>query len=557
MIFEFFKKIFWNADEGNRKRKPDDFSASNRENYSPSKRHCSESLMLAQKKIIDETDRSHQSYCNHGSKNKMPVLKPSVLENQINSYGNRNNSECQRPLRNFNGQGSSSNHKISQNDHIFWPKQKSFNQSTLFETHKLNTRKQYEELLLNYTLSKDSGSTSRLSESRMSTEKLYPDKVQNLSKSDVTSIYKSIKKMDDVQDSQQQMHKSNNLSFSLQKMFNRCGINSEKDNLDKTIPSCSTKEPPAPVMEINTMRESLSSKAVTKPDFVAEIMKKYNARIEERNREAEKLKKMTSALSRQNQMIREAVLENQLSRSMKLYEEILDEKLFLQVEPELPKLTSDMMERIKAALSSGPGHEILVQDFGLRITRKDMQTLSGLNWLNDEIINFYMNLLIKRGSLDNFPNVYAMNTFFYPKLLSGGHSSLKRWTRKVDLFSKDFIIVPVHLGIHWCMSVIDLKNKSIRYFDSMGSPNHKCLQVLKQYLQDEHLDKKKTSFDFSNWSFESVKDIPQQTNGSDCGVFSCVFAEHICANKDFNFSQDDMPYFRNKMVYEILTAQLL
>lgn len=42
-----------------------------------------------------------------------------------------------------------------------------------------------------------------------------------------------------------------------------------------------------------------------------------------------------------------------------------------------------------------------------------------------------MNLLIERGKNDNLPNVFAFNTFFYPKLISGGHSALKRWTKKV------------------------------------------------------------------------------------------------------------------------------
>lgn len=58
-----------------------------------------------------------------------------------------------------------------------------------------------------------------------------------------------------------------------------------------------------------------------------------------------------------------------------------------------------MMIRVESALKYGPDNEILVVDFGLVITRKDIHTLSGLNWLSDQIINFYMNLLIKRGFL--------------------------------------------------------------------------------------------------------------------------------------------------------------
>ena len=83
----------------------------------------------------------------------------------------------------------------------------------------------------------------------------------------------------------------------------------------------------------------------------------------------------------------------------------------------------------------------------------------------------------------------------------------------------------------------------------------KCLSALRQYLENESLDKKKQTYDTSDWKLESVKNIPQQMNGSDCGVFSCMFAEYICSNKRITFTQQDMPYFRNKMVYEILKSK--
>lgn len=88
--------------------------------------------------------------------------------------------------------------------------------------------------------------------------------------------------------------------------------------------------------------------------------------------------------------------------------------------------------------------------------------LSGLNWLNDEVINFYMNMIIERGKNPKWPKTYAFNTFFYVKLLNTGPQSLRRWTKKVDIFSHDIICVPIHLGMHWCMAIIDFRDKSIR-----------------------------------------------------------------------------------------------
>lgn len=62
---------------------------------------------------------------------------------------------------------------------------------------------------------------------------------------------------------------------------------------------------------------------------------------------------------------------------------------------------------------------------------------------------------------------------------------------------------------------------------------------------------------FSKIYFLLFQDIPQQMNGSDCGMFSCMFAEYISRNVPISFSQNDMPYFRRKMVLEIVEGRLL
>ncbi|KAH8315468.1 hypothetical protein KR074_002991, partial [Drosophila pseudoananassae] len=210
-------------------------------------------------------------------------------------------------------------------------------------------------------------------------------------------------------------------------------------------------------------------------------------------------------------------------------------------------------------LMQGPAQQVLKAKFNMNIHRSDIRTLLGGKWLNDEVINFYMNMLTDRSErrAGELPSVYAMNTFFVPRLLQNGHDGVKRWTRKVDLFSKDIIPVPVHCnGVHWCMAIIHMRDRTILYYDSMGNSNQPVLDALEAYLQSESLDKRKKPFDTSVFRIESVPDVPRQTNGSDCGVFSCMFAEYITRGKRFNFTQDDMDYFRKKMVLEICDGEL-
>ena len=195
----------------------------------------------------------------------------------------------------------------------------------------------------------------------------------------------------------------------------------------------------------------------------------------------------------------------------------------------------------------------------MSIRKIDIQTLVGLNWLSDNIINFYLEL-IKKRSEDNthIPKVYAMNTFFLEKLMQMGHSGVSRWTRKVDIFSYDIILVPVHAnGLHWCMTIIHIKDKAIRYYDSMGVSNVTVLNALNAYLQEESMDKRNIQIDMSHWTIECIQDCPKQSNGSDCGVFSCMFAEFISRCSVISFDQSHMPYFRYKMIYDIANGKLI
>ena len=55
-----------------------------------------------------------------------------------------------------------------------------------------------------------------------------------------------------------------------------------------------------------------------------------------------------------------------------------------------------------------------------------------------------------------------------------------------------------------------------------------------------------------------MQDVPQQENGFDCGVFTCQFLETLSRGEEcFNFCQQNMPYLRQRMIWEIGTARLM
>lgn len=224
----------------------------------------------------------------------------------------------------------------------------------------------------------------------------------------------------------------------------------------------------------------------------------------------------------------------------------------------LPALPDDLRNVISASLRMSESTQI-IQKFCIPITVGDLKTLRPPNWLNDEVINFYFELISQRSNQNTtYPRLHIFNTFFYSKLKSSGYESVKRWTRKVDIFSFDMILIPIHLGIHWCCAEINFKERSIFYYDSLHNRNSSCLKLLHQYLIDEFKDKKgEGEHDFENWSLFSPTNIPCQQNGYDCGVFACMFAEYRSRNAEFAFSQKNMNYFRDRLSYEIIKGALI
>ncbi|KAI1423014.1 hypothetical protein F5Y12DRAFT_716793 [Xylaria sp. FL1777] len=97
------------------------------------------------------------------------------------------------------------------------------------------------------------------------------------------------------------------------------------------------------------------------------------------------------------------------------------------------------------------------------IDKEDIQRLDEGQFLNDNIIIFYLRYLqktLEEENKDLAKRIYFQNTFFYDKLKPTkngqgiNYDSVKTWTSKVDLFSKDYIIVPINEYTHWYVAII-------------------------------------------------------------------------------------------------------
>ncbi|XP_034563356.1 sentrin-specific protease 5 [Notolabrus celidotus] len=209
------------------------------------------------------------------------------------------------------------------------------------------------------------------------------------------------------------------------------------------------------------------------------------------------------------------------------------------------------MSRYRAALASAPVAGFMVTYNKHTLSLEDLGTLEEQNWLNDQIINMYGELIMEATQ----HKVHFFNSFFHKQLVAKGYEGVKRWTKKVDLFSKWLLLFPIHLEIHWSLITVTMATKTISYYDSQGIVFRHTTDNILKYLLSEAREKKQTAFQ-RGWKITIIKGIPQQKNDSDCGVFVLEYCRCLSVRQPLQFSQEDMPRIRKRIYKELCDCHL-
>lgn len=96
------------------------------------------------------------------------------------------------------------------------------------------------------------------------------------------------------------------------------------------------------------------------------------------------------------------------------------------------------------------------------VHKEDIHRLDEGGFLNDNLIFCYLRYLqveMERERPEIAKRIYFMNTYFFEILRNSKGSSInyegvKRWTSKVDIFSYDYIVVPVNEEAHWYLAIV-------------------------------------------------------------------------------------------------------
>lgn len=252
------------------------------------------------------------------------------------------------------------------------------------------------------------------------------------------------------------------------------------------------------------------------------------------------------------------------------------------------------------------------------VDAEDIPRLDEDEFLNDNIISFYVRWLqvqIEKTQPQILKKVYIFNSFFFETLKSSKtkYEGVRGWTAKVDLFSYDYIVVPVNENFHWYLAIIcnasrilqkpeeqvgktqhedpvvidgqgsaspkmpaadgdatsnaapanatpleglnaaasgssprvkrrkssggvsiqtyDTNEPRIVTLDSLGSTHSPTCKILKEYLAEEARDKKGVELEHLPAGMKG-KNIPEQDNFCDCGVFVLGYMKEFLQDPD-------------------------
>jgi len=109
---------------------------------------------------------------------------------------------------------------------------------------------------------------------------------------------------------------------------------------------------------------------------------------------------------------------------------------------------------------------------GLSINTYDYVCLATDSYLNDVIIDFYLRYLHnEKLSPEQKAKTHIFSQFFYKRLTTMSkdkdqkltaaqkrHSRVASWTKNVNIFEKDFVIIPINEQSHWFLAIICYPN---------------------------------------------------------------------------------------------------
>ena len=197
-------------------------------------------------------------------------------------------------------------------------------------------------------------------------------------------------------------------------------------------------------------------------------------------------------------------------------------------------------EHPKIICPSHNSEDIIFRIGGTLIQRYNLSQLYHGNWLNDDIIDAYLQICNEKWNKSNSSKLFdshaIRNNNSIPKLLFGNK-------KKESIAEYQKLIFPVNINnVHWVLIVILVNECQIKIIDSLACSED--VKSIAKGIQNALQHTKKT------WPIVTIEG--GQSNSSDCGVFVIKAAENEIKNSHETINQSDIKDIRKSICLELL-----
>ncbi|KAI9190286.1 hypothetical protein H9P43_001719 [Blastocladiella emersonii ATCC 22665] len=350
----------------------------------------------------------------------------------------------------------------------------------------------------------------------------------------------------------------------------------EEEKVDASAAASSAAEPAAPAPEAksakgkraaSTSRKAKKEKPAPKPEpkpkaAEVEVIELLSDSDEEPDPEAEKAKAFAK------QFLSTGPVRDTFSPTKALF-----------------KLTADQERQLAEYLrrtKRGVPADVTVQNLASKyaIQRKEILRLVTDDWLNDEIINAFLEIVQRRLPANAPSPAWVFNTFFYSNIEKHGYAKVHRWLPRPSAEYR-LIVIPINFdNRHWTLATIEYPGPVVTLYDSLPRKERlvRASKAIQQWLIDEANDPAKypataapaeddedddgepaVAPHLAELEFRMAKGCPKQDDGSACGVFTIAFAQlaligAVVNSKVFNHAKQ--AGFRRRIAYELIGDQV-
>lgn len=159
---------------------------------------------------------------------------------------------------------------------------------------------------------------------------------------------------------------------------------------------------------------------------------------------------------------------------------------------------------------------VILEYENFQITTADLNCLKQKKYINDKIINFYLKFMQKSLLNDDQQRrIHIFDSFFAEALDTMDEARTIRWLRRVNIFEKDYLLIPVNIDEHWFLMVIYHPGN----ISNTDAPGRKRARILTMDSMPHHAKEKKPQllqylYNFIRCALVTQKNMSEEEIGS-------------------------------------------